>query len=145
MSWLCCGTKKTDKNNEIKKVSVVKTDQDAEKQREKLVRSAKVSNVPIEGMQSERPVKGMDNLGNTCYINAAIECLSNTKELTEYMLGGQWQKEANAVNPIGTDGQLLVQYVKLMHKLWESSGGKYITAKEFKECLDQICTTVFVF
>ena len=33
-----------------------------------------------------RGLSGMVNFGNTCYMNSAIQCMSNTHELTEYFL-----------------------------------------------------------
>lgn len=141
MSWFCCGVNRKDKPT--KSVAQL-THAVADKEREKLVISAKVSSIPVESLQVERVVKGIDNMGNSCYINAAIECLSNTNQLSEYILTGQWEKDANAVNPIGTDGQLLIHYVQLVHKLWDSKGKNVINPKHFKECLDKICPTVKV-
>lgn len=141
MSWFCC---RGNRNGEpLKKIpNQPATQEEVSKKREKLVDSVKVSKIPIESLQEERSIKGMDNLGNSCYISAAIQCLSNSKDLSEYILSGNWKSDANVVNPIGTDGQLLVHYVQLLHKLWESNSKKVISPKQFKECLDKICTTV---
>lgn len=141
MSWFCCGAqRKGDPVN--KKPSQATTEVEASRLRDKLVDSVKVSQIPPDSLQVERPIRGMDNLGNSCYMSAALQCLSNAKELSQYILNGNWKRDANAMNPIGTDGQLLVQYVQLLHKLWESNGKKSINPQKFKECLDKICFTV---
>lgn len=36
-----------------------------------------------------RGVTGIYNMGNTCYMNSAIQCLSNVRPLTEYFLDGR--------------------------------------------------------
>lgn len=36
---------------------------------------------------SKRGVVGLNNLGNTCFMNSALQCLSNAAPLTEYFIG----------------------------------------------------------
>ena len=38
---------------------------------------------------------GLNNLGNSCYINSVIQCLSNTEDLTKYFLSESFKKEFN--------------------------------------------------
>ena len=41
---------------------------------------------------------GGRNLGNTCFMNSSIACLSNTTELTYYFLKGDYLKDINEEN-----------------------------------------------
>lgn len=141
MSWFCCGGQR--KGDPIKKKPITATTEDeANRKRDKLINSVKVSQIPAESLAVEQPIRGLDNLGNSCYMSAALQCMSNAKDLSLYILNGHWKKDVNPVNPIGTDGQLLVHYVQLLHKLWDSNSKKTINPQKFKECLDTICTTV---
>ena len=38
------------------------------------------------------------NLGNTCFMNSSIACLSNCTELTYYFLKGDYKKDINVEN-----------------------------------------------
>lgn len=61
---------------------------------------------------------GLTNLGNTCYMSSAIQCLSATEPLSSYFLKGCHLGEINLTNPIGTKGALARQYGRLLRQLW---------------------------
>ncbi|ESO00675.1 hypothetical protein HELRODRAFT_101065 [Helobdella robusta] len=74
---------------------------------------------------------GLTNLGNTCFMNSAIQCMSNVPHLTEYMLSGRWKLELNVDNPLGMRGEVASSYAELITNMW--SGKFNCTApRQFK-------------
>ena len=61
---------------------------------------------------------GGKNLGNTCFMNSSIACLSNCTELTCYFLSGDYKKDINKENHLGMGGALAESWGNLLNQYW---------------------------
>lgn len=68
---------------------------------------------------------GLGNLGNTCYQNSAIQCMSYMPLLRAYLLRGQYRSngDLNRDNPLGTGGKLLEEFAELLRLMWSARHG----------------------
>ena len=68
--------------------------------------------------ESTHGLCGGKNLGNTCFMNSSIACISNCIELTYYFLSGDYKKDINKENKLGMGGKLAKSWGALLQQYW---------------------------
>lgn len=101
-----------------------------------MVRITRSQTAAERGSEKQRGLTGLYNLGNTCFMNAALQCMSNTPELKDYFVSGVYKTEVNVSNPLGMGGAMAKVFGELLTKLWTSGGGAW-HPREFKTVLSR--------
>ena len=81
---------------------------------------------------------GLQNLGNTCYMNSAMQVIANIKFIHEYFIRHKMhEKQMNLRNPLGFQGKLVHAFAMLLERMWSQRG--VVVPRNFKQTLGVCC------
>jgi len=99
------------------------------------IRPAKIALVRSVSGAVSNGTTGLKNLGNSCYMNSILQCMSGTIPLSRYFLGGTYKQHINKNNPLGSRGVLAEAFAGLIRHLW-SGEYPFIAPVTLKVCVN---------
>ncbi|XP_022673215.1 ubiquitin carboxyl-terminal hydrolase 20-like isoform X2 [Varroa destructor] len=99
--------------------------------------------------ESERPsddliqrplgLAGLQNLGNTCYMNAALQALSNCPQLTQYFLNTPISPQVIRSDGRTQSANLAVSYSKMIQQMWHERRPPYAVPSGVAYGIKSVC------
>lgn len=78
---------------------------------------------------------GLSNLGNTCYMNSALQCVRSVEELAYYFLSDVYKKDLNPSNPLAHNGEVAKSYANLLRLMYDENGQSSFAPRQLKNTI----------
>lgn len=79
---------------------------------------------------------GLVNIGNKCFLNSILQCLSNTLKLTDYFTSAIYKDDLNTLDKMKPEHFVLNSYVLTLNAIWNNN--EIIKPKSFIENISKI-------
>lgn len=78
-------------------------------------------------------IVGLENMGNSCYLNCIIQCLLGTHELTKIFLNNSYEKHINLKSKLGSKGVVAKNFARLVNTMYNhaTASNDLIPLKQF--------------
>ena len=87
-------------------------------------------------------LSGLVNLGNKCYMNSILQCLSNTLKLTDYFLSAKYRKDdPDQLNKRKKEYYIVLSYLNLLINIWDTN--QVLKPKSFVENMSKFIKKYF--
>ncbi|GMF65834.1 unnamed protein product [Phytophthora lilii] len=76
---------------------------------------------------------GLINMGNTCFMNSALQCFVHSPVFREYFLSNRFEAEVNKKNHLGSRGAVAAAFAQLQGSLWRERDQGYLLPGRFRD------------